>query len=240
MRTRIVVGAAGFIGRAIIEHLASEDDRVIAVDPELFGPNSVRSAADPETIAATVKPLARPGARIELIYAAGTHPPLRAMSDTPANEVARALLDTVDAYAAMRTFAQTVAKSPAAGSIVFISTVGASHPHRYLAGYDAARAAAESIVRSIAVEYGRRGVTARTLAVGPVRESSSTAADGGLAAALVDLVPTGTYASVADIAAVAAALAGPAFDCVNGHTITADGGLTVQLRPSAIERGPDS
>ena len=140
----------------------------------------------------------------------------------------------------MRAFAQAITSKRASGSIVYISTVGARRPHRYLAGYDASRAAVESVVRSIAVEYGRHGVTARTLAVGPLRESSSTRADGDLGPALVDLVPTGVYASVADIAAIAIALAGPAFDCVNGHTLTADGGLTVQLRPSAVERGPDS
>ena len=35
MRTRIVIGAAGFIGSAIVKQLANEPDRLIAFDPAL-------------------------------------------------------------------------------------------------------------------------------------------------------------------------------------------------------------
>jgi gluconate 5-dehydrogenase len=243
MTTRIVVGAAGFIGSAIVRHVGDGPDPLIEIDRKPADEHESRHAdprreSEGSTISEVLKRLARPGSRIELIYAAGTHPPLRSMDDTSPAEVESALDDAVQSYAVMRAFAHTVAARRASGSIVFISTVGATRPHRYLAGYDAARAAVESIVRSIAIEYGRRGITARTLAVGPIRESSSTRSDGDLGPALVDLVPTGKYASVADIASIAVAFAGPAFDCANGHTLTVDGGLTVQLRPSAVERGP--
>lgn len=245
MRTRIVIGAAGFIGSAIVRRLGDEPDQLIKLDPKLKDADADRTVKfSPEsgstTVTAAIKQSARRGDRIELIYAAGNHPPLRGMGATTPAEVEAILDDTVQAYAVMRAFAHAITSRRASGSIVYISTIGAMRPHRYLAGYDASRAAVESIVRSIAVEYGRHGVTARTLAVGPLKESVSTKADGDQAAVLVDLVPTGAYGSVDDIASMAVAFAGPAFDYVNGHTLTADGGLTVQLRPSAVERGPDS
>lgn len=245
MKTRIVIGAAGFIGSAIVQQLGDEPDRLIKLDPKLNGTDAdhpVRRSPESGSTAVTaaIKLVARRGDRVELIYAAGTHPPLRSMSDTSPAEVEAVLEDTIQAYALMRAFAHTITSRRASGSIVYISTIGAMRPHRYLAGYDASRAAVESIIRSIAVEYGRNGVTARTLAVGPLKESASTKSDGDQGPVLVDLVPTGTYASVADIASMAVAFAGSAFDCANGHTLTADGGLTVQLRPSAVERGPDS
>ncbi|MBB5874631.1 NAD(P)-dependent dehydrogenase (short-subunit alcohol dehydrogenase family) [Allocatelliglobosispora scoriae] len=58
------------------------------------------------------------------------------------------------------------------------------------------------------------------------------------ATALIRLVPLGRYPRLDEIAEAAIMLASGALDCANGHTITLDGGLTVQLRPVDVERAP--
>jgi len=127
-------------------------------------------------------------------------------------------------------------------SITFTSSVGATHAHRYQAAYDAAHAGIQALARAFAVELGDQGIVANAVAVGPVAESASTAADGhgALAEELVALVPAGRYARVAEVAAVLCAVGSERFAAVNGMVITVDGGLTVQLRPRRIERIPTS
>jgi hypothetical protein len=52
------------------------------------------------------------------------------------------------------------------------------------------------------------------------------------------LVPLGRYARLAEVAEAIALFGCPAFDPANGHTLTFDGGLSVQLRPVEVERPP--
>jgi gluconate 5-dehydrogenase len=135
-------------------------------------------------------------------------------------------------------FAEVARSAAIGGLILVISSVGASHPHRYMISYDAGRASMESHTRSFALEYAPNGITSRVLAVGPIAESPTSRADGDLAEALIRLVPLGRYPRLDEIANTAIVLASPALDCANRHTITLDGGLTVQLRPACIERAP--
>ncbi|MDQ3762904.1 MAG: hypothetical protein M3460_15020 [Actinomycetota bacterium] len=78
----------------------------------------------------------------------------------------------------------------------------------------------------------------RAFALGPLAESTSTAADGEASPALVGLVPLGRYARLAEVAEAIALFGGPAFDPANGHTLAFDGELSVQLRPLEVERAP--
>ena len=118
-----------------------------------------------------------------------------------------------------------------------VTSVGAHRAHRYHVGYDAAKAGVESVVRSLALEYGSR-LSVRAFALGPLAESTSTATDGEALPALVRLVPLGRYARLEEVAEAIALFGGPAFDAANGHTLTFDGGLSVQLRPVEVERAP--
>lgn len=94
-----------------------------------------------------------------------------------------------------------------------------------------------SLVRSFTLEYGKR-LAARAVALGPLAQSASTAADGDRLPALLALVPRGTYMGLGDLARALTAFGGPCFDSSAGHTLTLDGGLSVQLRPAAVERPP--
>jgi gluconate 5-dehydrogenase len=243
MTIRIVVGAAGLIGNAITRHAAAEAATAVAVDPALAAiapaAQSLRMDATGDDFAQWLPSALSGHERAELYYAAGQVTPLRRVVDTSPTDFGKALDDLVSAYTVTSRFAEASRQAGVPASIVIIGSVGAHHAHRYLVGYDAARAGLESIARSLALEYGPYQITTRVLAVGPVAESATTQADGNLLPALVRLVPMQRYATVDQIAAAAIAYGAPAFDCANGHTLCLDGGLTIQLRPADIERRPE-
>lgn len=240
MVTRVVVGAAGLLGAAITRLLARSGGTVIAVDSApIDTPPGVRVIrADAKHALTDLADIIPAVPRAELYYAAGVVPALRRASDTTPEHFAHALEDLSTAYAVLHGFAEALRSADVPGSIVIIGSVGARVAHRYLIGYDAARAGLESVARGLALEYGTAGITTRVLAVGPVAESPTTRADGDQLPALTRLVPLGRYPSIDEIAEAAVLFGGPCFDPANGHTLCVDGGLSIQLRPVDVERAP--
>ncbi|MGH3832365.1 MAG: SDR family oxidoreductase [Pseudonocardiaceae bacterium] len=237
---RVVVGAAGQVGSALAAHLRSVPGGLVAVD-RVSGDSpvpvigcDVTGPAFADLLAARLAGCAR----AELYHTAGWVPPLARINDTPTDAFATALTrNLTSTYAPLRAFALATGRLDLHAAAVVVTSVGAHRAHRYHVGYDAAKAGVESVVRSLALEYGSR-LSVRAFALGPLAESTSTAADGEAAPALVQLVPLGRYARVAEVAEAIALFGGPAFDPVNGHTLTFDGGLSVQLRPVEVERAP--
>ena len=102
-------------------------------------------------------------------------------------------------------------------------------PHRGTPGMahsSAARAAVESLTRTLAVEWGPRGV--RLVAIAPGFVHTEAIAKYGIDPELMaPLVPVPRLQSADEVAALVGFLAGPAGDYITGTTITADGGLDV-------------
>ena len=102
-------------------------------------------------------------------------------------------------------------------------------PHRGTPGMahsSAARAAVESLTRTLAAEWGPRGV--RLVAVAPGFVLTEAIARYGIDPALLASVPPlRSLQSADEVAALVAFLASPAGDYITGTTITADGGLDV-------------
>ncbi len=237
---RVVIGATGQIGSALAAHLHSVAGRLIAVDRvSSDGPVPVIGCdvTDPAFADLLAVQLAR-CTRAELYHTSGWVPPLAKIDNTPTDTFATAVTQNLtSAYAALRSFALTTGELGLHAAAVAVTSVGAHRAHRYHVGYDAAKAGVESVVRTLALEYGPR-LSVRAFALGPLAESTSTAADGEALSALVRLVPLGRYARMAEVAEAIALFGGPAFDPANGHTLIYDGGLSVQLRPVEVERAP--
>jgi citronellol/citronellal dehydrogenase len=102
-------------------------------------------------------------------------------------------------------------------------------PHRGTPGMahsSAARAAVESLMRTLAVEWGPRGV--RLIAVAPGFVHTEAIAKYGIdTEQLARIVPVRAMQAADEVAAVIAFCASPAGDYITGTTITADGGLDV-------------
>lgn len=133
------------------------------------------------------------------------------------------------------------------GEIVFISTVNATITNPHFGLYGAAKGGLNALTRSIALDYGRRGIRCNAIAPGQIvgeREAVRLAADPLEDQASRDCYPLGRYGKPEEIATVALFLASAESSFVTGIVLTADGGLTLQspealVRPSFRKRWRD-
>jgi 3-oxoacyl-[acyl-carrier protein] reductase len=117
------------------------------------------------------------------------------------------------------------------GRIVMISSVtGPIVMAPRQAGYGAGKGAMDGVMRSIALDYGRHGVTANSVAPGWIDTASSL--DDELVAARS--TPIGRAGTAREAAAVAVFLATEAAGYVTGQVFVVDGGNTIQ-EPHGID-----
>jgi 3-oxoacyl-[acyl-carrier protein] reductase len=117
------------------------------------------------------------------------------------------------------------------GRIVMISSVtGPIVMAPRQAGYGASKGAMDGVMRSIALDYGRHGVTANSVAPGWIDTASSL--DDELVAARS--TPIGRAGTAAEAAVVAVFLGCEAAGYVTGQVFVVDGGNTIQ-EPHGID-----
>lgn len=175
MRRVAVTGASGGIGTAILERLRAEGYRVIGLD--------FREAADPipgviydvvdvreeQSVLAVVERLyAEDPSPVDLVNCAGV-----VEDDVPAEDMSAEQFDLVmqvnlrGAFLMCREFGRRLLAA-GGGSIVNISSMSGNllvnHPQKQSA-YNASKAGLSALTRSLAVEWGGRGV--RVNAVSP-------------------------------------------------------------------------
>jgi NAD(P)-dependent dehydrogenase (short-subunit alcohol dehydrogenase family) len=111
------------------------------------------------------------------------------------------------------------------GSIVNVSTFGASFPGRGGGIYGASKAALELLTLVWADEFGPQGVRVNAVAAGPTR-TPGTAVYGEMAEGLGRAFALGRTADAEEIAEPVVFLASPAASYVNGAVLQVQGGLT--------------
>jgi NAD(P)-dependent dehydrogenase (short-subunit alcohol dehydrogenase family) len=128
----------------------------------------------------------------------------------------------------------------AAGSIINISSTVSIAAVPFLStAYGCAKAALNSLTRSIAVTYGTSGVRCNTVAPGVVVVDEDGDAQRDFEQSTTGL--TGRVGRPPDVGALVAFLASDAAGFINGQLITVDGGLTAHLAglasPSLTKKG---
>ncbi len=240
----IVTGAAGGVGRAVVELFAQLGASVVAedVDPTvsgLFG-GSERVAAlagdvrDPRT--------AEAAAALAIDRFNGVH----VLVNNAAVILSKDILttseeewDTVMAVNVKGVFHHCRAVLPhflaqASGSIVNVSSISGVVGLPQQAAYCASKGAIVQMTRQLAVEYADRGIRVNSVAPGAIDTPFLTRhlqaqEDPAAAALAVNAAhPLGRYASPAEIAQAIAFLASPASSFVTGAILTADGGYTAR------------
>jgi 3-oxoacyl-[acyl-carrier protein] reductase len=111
------------------------------------------------------------------------------------------------------------------GRIVLVSSVGAYIGAPGQANYAASKAGLIGLARSIAREYGPRGITANVVAPGPIDTDMLASMPEDRRAALGSQVPVGRIGSVEEVAAAVTFLASEPAAYITGAVVPVDGGL---------------
>ena len=239
----LVTGGTRGIGRAVSLQFADAGAQVVAnyVRNEQAalalqsaaaeaGSPLVTSRADITTpeglsrVEAQIKQTGMPLAGIVHCAATGTH---RAIESLTARHFdwtfalnARALFDLVT---------RLLPQFDRQGSIVAVSSLGATHALPNYTAIGTSKGALEALVRHLAVELAPRGIRANALAPGAVATEAWAAipdADARLAQA-ARRSPLGRLITVQEVALCAQFLCCPAASGINGQTLLVDGGSAI-------------
>ncbi len=252
-KVALITGGGTGIGAAIAAQFTAEGGRTVlmgrrrppleAVAEKLGSAVVVGDAAEAADVAAAVETATRTYGGLDVVIAnAGGHGLGSALeTDDPSWRLAtRVNLDTAF-VTARQTLPALIAHR---GAIVIISSIAGLFAGPDVAGYVTMKHALIGLTRSLARDYGRRGVRTNALCPGWVRTAMADEQMAVLVKArnlasieeayrLVTAdVPLGRPAEVEEIADVACFLASPAASIVNGAVIVADGGSTVVDLPT--------
>ena len=121
------------------------------------------------------------------------------------------------------------------GVIINMSSGGASHAHRGMAAYDAAKGGIEALTRAMALDLAPYGIRVNALVPGSIDTqgmSPETKRERGIT------IPLGRVGEPEDLAGPAVFLASEDASYITGHLITVDGGLLSQQRPPQVDIFP--
>ena len=234
-RLALITGANGAIGRACAEafvaegakvRLSGRDAATLASAALALGPAATYVAGDLRD-AKTLDALVPDGDEPDIVVHAAGHRfaygKLHAEED---DADARALHD-VDFVA----FVQIARRSAPAmmarrfGRFVAVTSLHASVGGLATARYAATKAALEGVVRALAVDYGRFGITANAVAPGVTATERLAARTGGDTGELAARTSVKKVATPAEIAAPIVFLCSPRASYVTGATLAVTGGL---------------
>jgi 3-oxoacyl-[acyl-carrier protein] reductase len=112
------------------------------------------------------------------------------------------------------------------GRIVAVSSVAALRGNPGQVAYGASKSGLIGLTRTLAREYGGRGITANVVAPGLIDTDMTSGLGDEAREGLRSLVPSGHAGTPEQVAAAIRFLASDAASYVNGAVLTVDGGLT--------------
>lgn len=257
-RSAVVTGAASGIGRAVAVRLAADGFHVVAVDRSAEALDRV--TADVVTAGGFAVPVvgdvrdrechrrARLAARqagplAAWVGCAG----ITRLHDLPALDEAavREVID-INQLGLLWGAAEAVTEwgeSRSGGVLVVISSVHARHAAERHPVYEMTKAAAEALVRSVAVTHGPDGIRAVAVAPGAIdtpalRTSLESAPDPAAAQRQLEaLSPAERIGRPEEIAAVVSFLVSGQASYISGTAITVDGGWSAVLARESADAG---
>lgn len=227
-----VTGAGGRIGAAACARLEEEGATVYALDlgDAPVGQVVRTDVTDPSSLAAAVEAIVGREQRVDAVVAAAGV----VEDDVPAETMAPDLFDRVlgvnlrGVFLTCQAFGRPMLER-GSGSLVAISSMSGNHvvnvPQRQCA-YNASKAGVSALVRSLAVEWGPRGVRVNAIAPGYVNTPLLAAKQHQFAGWLAQ-TPLGRMAEPAEIAGTIAFLLSDEARYYCGSELLVDGGYSL-------------
>jgi gluconate 5-dehydrogenase len=138
--------------------------------------------------------------------------------------------DLLSAIALSRKAAD-IMKAQGHGRLISVTSIIGNMARSGDAIYPVAKQGLTGLVRSLAVEYGPFGVTSNAIAPGMFATETNAAisAEPDMIAFMRQRVPLQRWGRPEEIAGAALFLASDAGSFVNGHVLTVDGGMSIQM-----------
>jgi len=240
-RTALVTGAARGIGRQVALTLAGRGYRIAANDLEapeqtveelraagaraLSLPGDV---SDEAAVRGMVEAVTREFGRIDVLVNNAGISTIVPAEETTLDDWNRTLaVNLTGPFLMCREFGR-VMLGQGSGSIVNVSSVAGLLGISDRAAYNASKHGLVGLTRTLAAEWGGRGVRVNAVCPGWVKtemDEEDQGAGGYTDADIEGRVPMGRFATPDDVARAVAFLADPEWSgFVNGHTLSVDGG----------------
>lgn len=236
----VVTGASRGIGKAIALHLAEANFRVACVSTRVeqasqvaeglpgeghlgFGCDIANSAAVDALTSGVVEKMGVPAALVNNAGITQDTLVLRMKNEDWDRVIQTNLTGT---FYMIRAFSKAMMRARY-GRIVNISSIIASTGAAGQANYAASKAGIEGLTRSVAKEYGSRGITCNAVAPGFIETDMTQSLPDELKDHVLKTSPAGRLGSGADVAALVTFLCSESSGYITGQVITVDGGLTL-------------
>jgi 3-oxoacyl-[acyl-carrier protein] reductase len=236
-RRVIVTGATGGIGRALAETLLACDCAVAACDVpgapvgDVTAVTATFDVRDPEAVRRGVADAIESLGGCDAVIANAGIVDTIHRAERFSDEEWRKDIET-NLYGAFwvvqAAFEALLASGD--GRIVLISSVAAEVGIPGQVAYGASKAGIVGMTRTLAAEWGQRGIRCNAVMPGwiatpKVRAMPAPAQDGAMAQ-----IPLGRFGEPAELAGVAAFLLSPAAAYINGTVVRVDGGFGLSMR----------
>jgi gluconate 5-dehydrogenase len=117
------------------------------------------------------------------------------------------------------------------GRLIAVTSIAGTLARAGDAIYPAGKAGLTGMVRALAAEFGRHGITSNAIAPGffATETNARFATDPALSASFEQRTPMGRWGRPEEISGAAVFLASDAASFVNGHVLTVDGGTSILM-----------
>jgi 3-oxoacyl-[acyl-carrier protein] reductase len=228
-RVVLVTGGSRGIGHGIAERLAKAGHRVAATYRSGEVPQGVVGVpcdvTDPDQVERAFSQVESALGNVEVLVAnAGITRDtlLMRMSDEDWDQVIATNL--TGAFRVARRAARPMIRARF-GRIIFMSSVAGQMGSAGQVNYAAAKSGLVGMARSLAREFGSRGVTTNVVAPGFIETDMTADLGDDLVKKYAEQIPLGRFGSVDDIAGTVEFLASEAASYITGALIPVDGGL---------------